>query len=230
MDTDKAAIQTQLDDIEKPGGSKHEAWLRKDAAVMAEREDCYKRMYPEPIEPTPPPPPPAPANATSSQPASSQPPTISPAEVAGPLGHDADDTAVLFEELRTRPQWNKDFDGALATANQENKFLWREGNVADETIFDRLLSHPIATHPDLFDVMLKAGQDRRSIGEREAAPVAGSDPLTMEQQTSLVLQTATHYFGQLKGNRLFEDFISAIGIDEAAWQWAVSVGRRLWGK
>jgi hypothetical protein len=55
MNDDKEAIQAQLDAIEKPGGSKHEAWLRKDGAVMQEREGCYKKMFPEPpMEPPPP--------------------------------------------------------------------------------------------------------------------------------------------------------------------------------
>jgi hypothetical protein len=141
------------------------------------------------------------------------------------LGRDADAVEVLFEEMRAR--YGDAYESNLATAHQEANWLWRPDVPADEAIFQRLLSHPVATHPDMFELMRKAGEDRVRIG---TAPTAGTEPLTRQQEKALVIQTATHYFGKLQGNRLFEDFIQAIGTDEAAWRWAVSVGRRLWGR
>ena len=219
---DKAEIESQIQDVYTNTENPHHAGhLRGEQAAKDHVSGLFRAAYGGPDEPSSPPPPPA---NVASQPAATTP---QPAEnIAEPLGHDAPPDEGLFEELRTRPAW-KDFDAALATANQEGKFLWREGNLADETIFDRLLSHPIATHPDMFEVMLKAGQDRARIG---TAPTPGTDPLTLQQEQALVLQTASYYFGKLQGNPVFEQFIETIGTDAAAWQWAVNVGRRLFGR
>src|SRR6516164_47837 len=102
---DESDAKATLAEIETVGGSKHEAWIKGDPAVLSERENLYQKMYPNPVESNSPPPP-ALANVNnSSQPAVSQPPAT-----AGepPTDTTPDDSQVCEDHLRQ--QWGEAYE------------------------------------------------------------------------------------------------------------------------
>ena len=183
---DESDAKATLAEIETVGGAKHEAGIKGDRAVLVERENCYKVLFPEQATEAPQGDPTRPASSSTIQP---------PAVGEPPTDTTPDDYDTCFAHLRH--EWPGDkFDQNLDAALKARDWIFPVDDKESAAIFENgILNTSLANDPRLLSALSRLA-DRLPVGPPTAVNI---DDIPYAKREELALVAASFVLGNTQG-------------------------------
>lgn len=207
--TEKANLQNELDQINRPGGQFHEKWLKRDPDVLKMREGLYQKLWPEPLEEKPPQTDKLDGDKANLHADSDKRPEEKPAESL-----EQREKAVI-EDLRGK--WGDTAEANFQASRETENFLFEDP--ADKKLQEHLYAKLLGPDKDLIGLLAEARERIGDAVNHPLPPAATIAALPKKDQEQLIAHALTRLTGGKLKTPFVEKLLKVFSTDPEAADW-----------